>query len=200
MRVPSTADSPAEQPLRKGDRTKAAILDAAREVFHRRGYAGASVRAIAAAAGIDPALVIRYFGSKQALFAAAVHVDLAMPDLAAVTPSDRGRVLVEHFVRLWEGGPGNDVLVMLLRSAATHDDAAARMREVFRTQVVAAIDQVTEESTAARRAGLISSQLLGVALARYVLRLPPLMEPTPAQLVADLAPTIQRYLEAPLPA
>ena len=184
--------------LRKGDRTKAAILETARTAFHRSGYAGASVRAIAAAAGVDPALVIRYFGSKQALFAAAVHVELRLPDLTAVPKSQRGTVLVRHFVTLWEGGPSSDVLVMLLRSAATHEEVAERIRDVFREQVVSALRPVLEDSTATRRAGLISAHLLGVALARYILRLPALADSSPDALVRDLAPAIQRYLCEPL--
>lgn len=184
--------------LRKGERTRLAILQAAREQFHRLGYDGASIRGIAAGADIDPSMVMRYFGSKEGLFAAAVDVDLHLPDLSACPPSRRGRRLVEHFLARWEGEPRDDVLVLLLRSAATNDDARERMHRVFTEQLSACVATVCEPSSAGRRAALIATQMLGLALCRYVLRLPLITSAPPAQLAADLGPTIQRYLTTAL--
>ena len=185
---------------RKSDRTRAAILDAARGQFQQQGYDRTSIRSVAAAARIDPSMVMRYYGSKQGLFAAAAHVDLLLPNLSAVPPRKRGQALLEHFVRRWEGDLSDDVLLLLLRSAVTDEGAAERLRTVFQEQLVAALGAVYTPDEAVRRAGLIASQTLGLALGRHILRLPGLSDRPAADLVADLAPTIQRYLTAPLPA
>jgi AcrR family transcriptional regulator len=194
----TTGTSPRNGTERKSDRTRAAILDAARAQFQQQGYDRTSIRSVAAAARIDPSMVMRYFGSKQGLFAAAAHVDLLLPDLSDVPPRGRGQALLEHFVRRWEGDLSDDVLMLLLRSAVTDEGAAQRLRTVFQEQLVAALSAVHPPDEALRRAGLIASQTLGIALGRYLLRLPGLTDRPAAELVADLAPTIQRYLAGPL--
>lgn len=185
---------------RKSDRTRAAILNAARAQFQQHGYDRTSIRAVAAAAEIDPSMVMRYFGSKEGLFAAAAHVDLQLPNLAGVPVRQRGQALLEHFIRRWEGDLSDDVLVLLLRSAVTDERAAQRLQAVFQEQLVDTLSRMSGPEEALRRAGLIASQVLGVALGRYLLRLPGLADRPPADLVADLAPTIQRYLTGRLPA
>jgi len=197
----ATTGTPQQQGTeRKSDRTRAAILEAARTQFQQQGYDRTSIRSVAAAARIDPSMVMRYFGSKQGLFAAATHVDLLLPDLSEVPPRRRGQALLEHFVRRWEGDLSDDVLMLLLRSAVTDEGAAQRLRTVFQEQLVGALSAVHPPEEALRRAGLIASQTLGVALGRYLLRLPGLADRPAEDLVADLAPTIQRYLTGPLPA
>ncbi len=186
-------------PERKSDRTRAAILRAAREQFESRGYDRTTIRAVAAAATIDPSMVMRYFGSKETLFTAAVHLDLQLPDLAAVAARSRGRVLFEHFLRRWEGDLSDDVLLILLRSAVTHDEAARRLHEVFQHQLVHVIAGISDPDEAVRRAGLIASQTLGIALGRYLLKLPGLADQPADQLIQDVSPTLQLYLTAPLP-
>src|SRR3954471_7635136 len=100
-----------EVKLRKGDRTRLAILQAAREQFHSLGYDRTSIRSVAAGADIDPSMVMRYYGSKEGLFAAAVDVDLQLPDLSGVPARQRGRYMLEHFIRRWEGDLSDDVLI-----------------------------------------------------------------------------------------
>ncbi len=180
--------------LRKSDRTRQAILVAARAHFAERGYDRSSIRAIAATASIDPALVIRYFTSKEQLFAAAVDIDLRLPQLASVAKERRGRVLTEHFIARWEGELNDDVLTLLLRSAVTNEQAAERLRDVFREQVVGTLREVVPPEELSRRAALIASQMLGLALTRYLLRVPGLAERPAQEVVNDIAPTIQRYM------
>ncbi|SBT49876.1 TetR/AcrR family transcriptional regulator [Micromonospora auratinigra] len=183
---------------RRSDATRAAILRAARERFAADGYDRATIRAIAADARIDPSMVMRYFGSKEGLFAAAAEFDLRLPDLAGV-PRDRvGEALVRHFLDRWES---DDTLVALVRAASTNPGAAERMRGIFADQLGAAVTGLGGDPTGAlRRAGLVASQILGLAFTRYVLRLPPVVDLTPADLVAWVAPTVQRYLTGPTPA
>lgn len=120
---------------RRSDQTKSAILGAARERFAGHGYERTTIRAVAADAGIDPSMVMRYFGSKEGLFEAALTIDLRLPDLTAVPAADLPRALVRHFLERWEGNPTDDALLVLLRSAVTNDQAAARMRDIFARQV-----------------------------------------------------------------
>ncbi|MFI5502963.1 TetR/AcrR family transcriptional regulator [Nocardia asteroides] len=180
-------------PVRRSDATKAVILDAARARFAVDGYAKATIRAIAADAEIDPSMVMRYFGSKDGLFAAAVQIDLDLPDLAAAPPEAMGELLVRRFLAIWEGRE-NTVLLILLRSSITDDKVADRFRAIFAEQVLPAVLRFGDPTDAPRRGGLVVSQLLGIALCRYILRLPPVVEMRPDQLIADVSPVIQGYL------
>ncbi|KHL15223.1 AcrR family transcriptional regulator [Mumia flava] len=198
MAAPQT---PTTSRPRSAEATKQAILDAARTRFTTEGYRRATVRAVAADAGIDPAMVMRYFGSKQQLFAAAADLDLRLPELSRVARSRRGHQLVTHFVARWED-PDDDTLLMLLRAAIDDEQMAETMHRMFAEQLVATIVSVLPDERmdeAPRRAGLIATQMLGLALCRDILRLPPVVALSPAAAVASIAPTVQRYLTAPLP-
>ncbi|MCU4185150.1 TetR family transcriptional regulator [Acidiferrimicrobium sp. IK] len=198
--APTSAPGPWPRPGARSERSRQAILDAARARFAAEGYERTTVRAVAADAGIDASMVMRYYGSKEGLFAAAADIDLRLPDLDGVEPGRLGEVLARHFVSLWEGGRADDALVVLLRTATTHEGGAERMREIFRTQAVPAVSAVAGGPDGERRAGLVGAQLLGVALCRYVLRLEPIASEDPESLVADLAGSVQRYLTGPLAA
>ena len=184
--------TPAPEP-KKSERTRAAILDAARELFAQRGFAATTVRDVAAAAGIDPALVIRYFGSKDELFVRAAEFQLSLAPVAQADPEQVGEALVRHFIGVWEGPQANAGMAVLLRSAASNEMSAQKLQEVFATQVLPVIAKLGTRSTAGRRAGLVATQLLGLALCRYVLRIPPVVEMDAADIVRFVGPTIQRY-------
>ncbi len=179
---------------RDAEATRATILDAARERFAADGFDNATIRAIAERARVDPALVIRYFGSKDKLFAEAADFDLRLPDLSSVPRSHIGTTLAEHFVSRWEA---DDTFIVLLRAAATNDIAAKRVRAVLAGQVGPALAPFTAGATPTRIA-LVSSQLLGFALGRYVLRIGPLADMSSTEIVDALGPTLQRYLTGPL--
>ncbi|MEU2154919.1 TetR family transcriptional regulator [Streptomyces sp. NPDC019396] len=182
---------------RRSDRTRAAIVDAARKQFAAHGYERTTIRAVAADAGIDPSMVMRYYGSKAGLFDAALDIDLHLPDLSAVAPADLARVMVRHFLTRWEGDPSDDALLVLLRSAVTNEDAAARMHQIFTAQVAPALATAIGPDRAASRAGLVSAQLLGLGLSRYLLRLPAVTALTPGEIEAGLAPAIEATLAGP---
>lgn len=177
---------------RRSDATRAAIRAAARERFAADGYERATIRAIAADAGIDPAMVIRYFGTKERLFVAAAEFDPRIPDLDTV-PVDRvGALLARHFLDRWEH---DESLTALLRSAVTHPAAADRMREIFAGQIVGlAARTCPDPAQASTRAGLATSQILGAALCRFVLRLPPVAQMPRDELIDWLGATVQHYL------
>ncbi len=178
---------------RSAEQTKSVILAAARERFAKSGFDRATIRAIAADANIDPSMVMRYFGSKDQLFAAAADFDLELPDLSGVGPDELGAALVDHFINRWER---DEVLVVLLRASATNAEAAQRMRTMFASQLMPVIAKINPNEPE-RRAALIATQTLGLALCRYVLQLPPIVAMPREEAVAWLGPTVQRYLDAP---
>ncbi len=177
----------------KSSRTRASILAAARKLFSRYGYEGASVRDIAADAGVDPALVIRYFGSKDGLFAETTEFDLKLPDPSGISRDELGAALTRHFLQLWESPESRGALVILLRTASSNEAATTKIRKIFEAQVVPMLKQVAEPDALPLRAGLISSHLLGIALCRYLLRLPPVVAMSPEQIVIHVGPVIQHY-------
>ena len=179
-----TSKSQTDGPDRRSDRTRGAILHAARDRFAAQGYDRTTIRGVAADADIDPSMVMRYFGSKAQLFEAALSIDLRLPDLAAVPHEELPRVLVRHFVDRWEGDPTDDALLVLLRSAVTNEQAAARTHEIFASQVAPALSTALGPELAGRRAGLVAAQLLGLALTRE-------------EIEQALVPAIRATLDAP---
>jgi AcrR family transcriptional regulator len=171
-----------------------AVLAAARRAFAAQGYERATVRAIAADAGVDPSMVIRYYGSKDDLFRAATEVDLALPDLSRVPTADRGAVLARRFVELWDDPATGEVLTVLLRSAPTSAGATERIRDTFAGQVLAMVRHVGPDAGVTARAAALGSFMLGTALARYVLELPPLATASPDEVVAVMAPVVDAIL------
>ncbi|MEU0210550.1 TetR family transcriptional regulator [Streptomyces canus] len=197
MNGSNSAESGSEGVRRRSDATRTAILAAARERFAADGYERATIRAIAKDARIDPSMVMRYYGNKEGLFAAAVSVELELPEPGSLPRHDIGRALVTRFLDLWEE---NEVLTALLRVGATNQAGAERMQGVFREQVMpVALRVCPDPEQAPARAALAATQLLGLALTRYVLRFPPTVALTREEIVAWLAPTVQRYLTAPAP-
>ncbi|BBH69707.1 TetR family transcriptional regulator [Actinoplanes sp. OR16] len=177
---------------RRSDATRAAILAAARERFAADGFDRATIRAIAADARIDPSMVMRYYGNKDGLFAAAAEFDLRLPDMHGEPADTLGVRLTGHFLHRWEE---DGTLVALLRAAVSNESAVDRLRAVFAEQIgPVAARHAPDPAEAPTRAGLVATQMLGFALCRYVLRLSPVVALDRDEAVAWLAPTIQRYL------
>ncbi|WP_454792743.1 TetR/AcrR family transcriptional regulator [Mycolicibacterium lutetiense] len=181
----------------RSEGTRIAILAAARKLLTERGFEAMTIRAVAADVGVDPTMVMRYYGNKAGLLTAAIDLDLHLDGMTPPPKKRLGETLARHFVSRWEGELADDVTTLLLRAAATNPTAAERMRTVFDTQVTTFIRRfVSDDETAPRRAGLVASQLLGLALTRYVLELPPIVAMGEEDIVADLAPVLQHYLTA----
>ena len=180
--------------------TREAILTAARAQFSARGFEATTIRSVAAEAGIHPSMVMRYYSSKDGLFDAAIEVDLALPDLERVPVRRRGEVLARHLVERWEGHLADEALMLLLRSLATNLAAAKRARSIFAGQVLRLVERVVADpAEAPLRAAMVSSQVLGVAVCRYVVKIPPLAQLDPDALVATLAPVLQHHLTGRYP-
>jgi AcrR family transcriptional regulator len=180
--------------------TRGAILGAARDAFAAKGFAGASVRGIAADAGVDAALVHHYFETKQQLFLATMHVPVPLPDLVkgllAEGMHGLGPRLVTTVLDAWESD-AQPALVAALRTIVADPVMARSMQEFLTFEVIGQILGAMEipRPEADRRAGLVAAQLIGVLAGRYLLRLPVLVEQSTAQLAAALGPVLQGYLD-----
>jgi AcrR family transcriptional regulator len=189
---------------RAGDSgTKEAILAAARAQFAAHGYDGATIRAIAAAAGVDPALVHHFYGSKESLFAAVMQLPFIPSEVigAALARRAPGDSLGTHVVRsalaVWESAEVRGAFQAMLRSALTSEQAAAMLREFIAAAIlrpVASAAGGTDLERTPFRTSLVASQMLGLALGRYVLRFGAVAEASPEELAAAVGPTIDRYL------
>jgi AcrR family transcriptional regulator len=141
-------------------------------------------------------MVMRYFGSKAGLFTAAATADLKALDLTAVPASDRGEALVREFIGRWEDPARGNGLLLLLRTAATSEEVAAQLQAVL-GQLISGPVAAAGAGRAAERGAFIQAQMLGLALCRYILRQEPLASLSTEQVVAAVAPSVQRYLELP---
>ena len=181
-----------------------AILQAARGYFERHGYDGATIRAIAAEARVDPALVHHYFGSKDQLLVAALKLPInpreLVGELLAGDPDTIGERMMRRVLAVWgeqweTGGP----LIGLIRTAMTHEDAARMMREFFTREIIGRVVESLEVPQPRLRIGLVASQMIGLAMCRFILRLEPIAGADPEMLIACYAPVVQRFMTGPLP-
>lgn len=178
--------------------TRGRILGAAREAFGERGYEGTSVRGIAARAGVDAALVHHYFGSKQRLFVAAseLPVDPAemVPRMLAGPPEQMGERVIRTVVELWDRPEVRPMLLGIVRSATTDAVAAGMARRMLAEGPFLALARAVDLPDAEIRATLAGTQLIGLAISRYVIGLEPIASMSPDDLAAAVGPTIGRYL------
>ncbi|MBO3746890.1 TetR family transcriptional regulator [Streptosporangiaceae bacterium NEAU-GS5] len=183
--------------------TREAILEAAVAAFTEHGYAGTTIRAVAKAAEVDPALVMHFFGSKDGLFAEAIGAS-ALP-LRKILDTVEGRLdgvgarLTTRYLELWEDAETGAVLHAILSSAASSPAAREMITAFMTTELLQPVAKRLGVDHAENRAILAGSQLIGIAFTRYILRVGPMAELTREELVACVAPVLQRYLTGPLP-
>ena len=182
--------------------TREKILSAARAHFARLGFEATTVRAIAADARVDPALVLHYFGSKRELFRAVTDfpIDPAVfiPRLLEPGVEGLGVRLVRFFLETWDSPTGSPLLAVI-RSAVTSDEAASLIRQFVSREVLGRIARALEVDEPRLRASLAASTVIGLAMLRYVVKLEPLASARPDEIAAWLGPTVQHYLSDPLP-
>ena len=181
--------------------TRAAILEAARGLFAERGYEGTTVRDLAAVAEVDPKLVLHYFGSKEGVFRSAVSFPFdpaeALPGLIADGLEGLGERLVRFFLETLDAPEGRPSLA-LIRSAITNESATALLREFVQREVLARVGAATSLDQPQARATLAGSQLVGLAVVRYIVKVPPIHQAPPAAVAGWVGPTLQRYLTDPV--
>jgi AcrR family transcriptional regulator len=185
-----------------GEDTRGRILAAARAMFGERGFDGTTIRGVAAAAGVDPALVHHYFGSKQRLFVAAMEIpvdfDAAVSTVLAGPRGELGERFVLLVLHLWEAPSMRGLMLGLVRSAASDAVAARMLREVLAEGPFLALARAIDLPDASLRATLVGTQIVGLAMARHVVCVEPIASAQPAMLARAVGPTIQRYLTGDL--
>jgi AcrR family transcriptional regulator len=184
--------------------TRDAILVAARTAFAEKGYDGASIRAIATSAGVDPALVHHYFGTKDKLFLEAMNFPV---DPAKIIPQaldggrdEIGERLVRLFLSVWDS-PAGTAGVAMLRSVMSSEWTARLFREFVMTQIMRRVLPVLDldPAEAPIRTTLVASQMAGLAIIRYIVKVEPLASAPVEAVVAAVGPNVQRYLTGELP-
>ena len=174
------------------------MLAAAREEFAAKGYDGATVRGIAARAGVDPALVHHYFGSKEGLFASAMQFPIEpaklVPEILGGGVDQAGERLVRTMLRIWGSPETQGPMLAVVRSALTHDAAAAMLRQFLSRALLRRVAAELDLPQAQLRVSLIASHIVGLAILRYVIRLEPLASASEDEVVALVAPVLQGYL------
>ncbi|TFV56058.1 TetR/AcrR family transcriptional regulator [Mycobacterium sp. PS03-16] len=180
----------------------ARILTAAREQFAAHGFAGTTLRAVARAADVDPALVYHYFGSKEGLLDAATDPPQRWLESVARTwatpPAELGAALLRLMLGAWADEEIGPVLRAVLLTAAHDETTREKLRRVVEGSLIGVSQLGTDQRDRQRRSGLISSQIMGLALMRYVWRVEPVASMTDDELVAAVAPNLQRYVEGDL--
>lgn len=179
--------------------TRAHILDAARELFAQDGYERASMRAIAARAQVDPALIVHYFGTKRELLTASLQLPVdpqsVIGEVQSRPSGERGAALVLFLVRTWDRPDYRRNFLVMLRAGASDDQARQQLQDTMRHSVQHAVAGLVDDRRA-ERAALVMSQMSGLALARYFLCIPEIVAMSPEQLATAVGPAIQRYLES----
>lgn len=177
----------------------ARILAAAREAFAETGFAGTTIRAVARSADVDPALVYHYFGSKDALLDAATNPPARwLQNIAATwaTPvSELGAALLRLMLGAWADDEIGPVLRAVLQTAAHEQTTREKLRRVVESQLMGVSQLGVDERDKAVRSGLIASQIMGLAMLRYIWKIEPIASMSDDELVAAIAPNLQHYIE-----
>jgi AcrR family transcriptional regulator len=197
-----TARRRGRPPRTESGDTRDRILVTAREEFSERGYEKTSVRGIAKAAGVDPALVHHYFGTKEQVFEAAIEVAFApalrAPEAIGDAPLDEvGERLTRFILGLWENPATRTPLLAIVRSAVNNETAAAVFRRLIAAQLLRRVAAQVGLPDAELRVELAAAQLVGCAMLRYVMKVEPLASADPEQIIARLAPVVQGHLTGP---
>ena len=181
-----------------GSGTRDAIIEAARKQFSERGYQGTTLRRVGTAAGVDPRLVLHYFGTKQQLFLQSVELpidpEMLLEQLFAPGPGTIGERAADTIVSVLEDTAGQRVLVGLVRAAASEPEAALLIRELLTTRLLLPIAERVGGADPQLRAAFVASQIVGLGMARHVVGLEPLAAASREQLVRAIAPVFDHYL------
>ncbi|WP_329958435.1 TetR/AcrR family transcriptional regulator [Nocardioides okcheonensis] len=181
--------------------TRAEVLAAARESFAGKGFRGTTIRAVAAAAGVDPALVHHYFGSKDDLFLAALELPVdpreVLAPVVAQGPDGAGERFLRTFLSVWDD-PEMQVRLLAVARSVLSEDGGALLKEGFIPVVVGPVLAQVVADRPEVRVPLVASQVVGLIVTRYVVALPPMAAMPADDLVARMAPVLQHYLTGDL--
>lgn len=179
---------------RKGQRTRRRILETARATFSEVGYERATIRGIAAAAAVDKSSIIKYFGTKQALFREAMHWDIPIAELTRDDASQTAQNYARAMLTAWAAEP-NSPMAVLLRTSMTSEDAATILRDHITNQAVDAVAATIRAPDARLRASVAGALLMGIASQRYILQMPDLAEADIEDILRLIAPLLQSLID-----
>ncbi|NEA34516.1 TetR/AcrR family transcriptional regulator [Streptomyces sp. SID13031] len=176
------------------------MLRAAREAFASKGFTSTSLRAVAREAGVDAALVHHYFDSKDELFIESMALPIDPRQVAAHVldgPRDElGDRIITVFLGVWESAEGQQRMKAILRSVVSNDEVARVMREGVTELIMQPVAQALDVPDARLRVSLVATQLIGMAMTRYLIELEPIASCDAAELIERMAPVLQYYLTA----
>ncbi|MCW2776301.1 MAG: transcriptional regulator, TetR family [Frankiales bacterium] len=178
-------------------RTEAAILASARHAFATSGFERTTIRAVAADAGVDPALVMQHYGSKEGLFAASAAWAEQHESMLTAAPADLPRAALDDLLSRFEDPAGGEAAIALMRSCLTHPVAARVMRDDVMCDRKAAVEAALEGPDAALRAGVFAAVMMGLSMARYLLEVPPVCDATAEELHRVVEPLLRALVEPP---
>ena len=192
--MPAGTDSrPSREERRR--RTEAAILAAARELFAEVGFERTTIRAVASRAGVDPALVMQYYGSKDGLFAASAHWFAERKELASATLEELPAAALADLLAGMEDPEARCAASAVLRSCLTNESARAVMRDQVMKDKHARIAAAIGGPDAELRAGLLGAVMIGTTIARYLLEIPAVAEASTEDIERVLEPVLKALVE-----
>jgi AcrR family transcriptional regulator len=186
-----------------GPDTRGEILAAARRSFAEKGFGGTTIRAVAGEAGVDPALVHHYFGAKDDLFLAALQIPIdpraLVPTIFAPGVEGAGERLLRVFFSVWDDPHTRLPLIALVRASLLQETPESLLQQGILRMLLTPMRAALAPDEADRRVELVVSQMVGLVVTRYLIALEPLASMPAEELIAAVAPTLQRYLDGPLP-
>jgi AcrR family transcriptional regulator len=189
-----------ETPLSRDERrrrSEATILEAARELFAAEGFERTTIRGVAARAGVDPALVMQHFGSKEGLFAASSRWNTEHQSILTATTDRMPAAAITDMLAHFEQAEDREAAVALMRSCLTHPAALVVMRDEVMCERKNAVAAQLAGPDAELRAGLFAACMIGLGMARYVIKLEPVASASPDELRALMEPVLQALLDPP---
>jgi AcrR family transcriptional regulator len=181
------------KPLRSQP-TRDRILDAARLIFGRDGYDHATIRAIAAAADINPAMVMRYYSNKETLFTAVTDFQVDFSDFATVPKSRLGETMVHRMLEAWESPESGASRRAILLTAMSNEAVRAKVIGQFKNQYAELLKRFESSNKVADAAALIGTQVVGLLVTRYILRVPEVASQSHEYLIREVGRTLQGYM------
>jgi len=178
--------------------TRERIVEVARRAFGARGYDATSLRSIATSAGVDPGLLVHYFGTKEGVFRAAIEAAVQpgqlFRGLDGLSSQDLAEQLVRRYLFVLDREESRDVVMGLIRSAVSNEHAANMLRDLLFQELFTSLEPVINAPDAELRASLIVAQLVGIAVLRYVVRAERIVRVTDGEIVELVRPAIEQYL------
>lgn len=176
-------------------RSESSILEAARELFAQEGFERTTIRSVASRAGVDPALVMQHFGSKERLFAESTRWHTEHQTILAASSDNFASAAIEDLISHFEQAEDREAAVALMRSCLTHPAALEVMRDQVMCERKAAVAAGIDGPDAELRAGLFAACMIGLGMSRYLIKLEPVASASPEDLLRLMKPVLDALVD-----